>query len=180
MQNNILIYLVIIILALVMLPSDIVKFGTLAVILTAVIFMVIRPKNSGGDDIDSDDDSAVEELPDSDNSGGELADTEDNIIPPLSDDHIENFPAEERNPYPWMENEEYGSCYPPVAVDLNNCNKYAYLPFDEANARLSALRQRDKKALDGAVTKNANYYKKHFSRELNEAENERWWGNDEY
>jgi Ca2+/Na+ antiporter len=80
----------------------------------------------------------------------------------------------------WMENEKYTSCYKPPSYELNNCNTGAYLPFDEANTRMAKLRQRDKKALDGWTSKSANYYRKHYSRELHEAENERWWGNDEY
>ncbi len=85
-----------------------------------------------------------------------------------------------QNPYPWGSNPQYTGCYPEVPYDLGKCNTGAYLPFDEANARLAALRQRDKKVLDGYVTKNANYYKRHFSTELDEAEAKRWWGDKEY
>lgn len=86
----------------------------------------------------------------------------------------------EQNPYPWGSNPKYTGCYPQVPFDLNGCNTGAYLSYDEANARLAALRQRDKKALDGVVTKNSNYYKRHFSTELDEAEAKRWWGSSEY
>lgn len=82
--------------------------------------------------------------------------------------------------FPWMSNTKYTSCYAPPPSDVNDCNLGAYLPFDEANARYAALRQRDKKARDGAAVKNANYFKKHFGKELSEAESERWWGNNEY
>lgn len=84
------------------------------------------------------------------------------------------------NGFKWMENETYTNCYEPPAYDIENCNLYSYLPFDEANARMASLRQRDKRCIDGWVTKNANYYKKHFGRELAEEEAKRWWGNQEY
>lgn len=84
------------------------------------------------------------------------------------------------NGFKWMEDESYTNCYEPPSYDIENCNLYSYLPFDEANARMASLRQRDKKCLDGWVTKNANYYKKHFGRELAEEEAKRWWGNQEY
>ena len=92
-------------------------------------------------------------------------------------------PHPETQPYPWSSNQSYSTCYQPVlsGIDFSqNCNTGAYLGIDEANSRLAALRQRDKRAIDGAVSKNANYYKRHFAKELDEAENKRWWGNQEY
>ena len=91
------------------------------------------------------------------------------------------------NPYPWMGSPTYSSAYrpPPPFKAIGSrgaykCNINDYPTYDEQHARLAALRQRDKKAIDGWVTKNANYYKKNFGRELDDAEKQQWWGNDEY
>jgi hypothetical protein len=91
------------------------------------------------------------------------------------------------DPYPWMGSPTYTSAYKPPppfkAIGSSGalkCNINDYPNFDESNARLAALRQRDKRAMDGYVTKNANYYKRHFGRELEDAEKQQWWGNDEY
>lgn len=88
------------------------------------------------------------------------------------------LPADEQRH--WMQNEKYSTCYEQAPMSLQTCGTGSYLTFDEAHARLAALRQRDKRCIDGAIAKNANYYKKHFGRELDDAEAERWWGNDEY
>lgn len=129
-----------------------------------------------------------------------LAPSPDNLIPPElrgdaedSGPNNDNYDVDAKNKtelgsnayynpngFKWMEDESYTNCYEPPSYDIENCNLYSYLPFDEANARMASLRQRDKKCTDGWVTKNANYYKKHFGRELAEEEAKRWWGNQEY
>lgn len=82
--------------------------------------------------------------------------------------------------YPWGSNQSYTDCYPGPTRDLNGCNINDYMGIDEANTRQVNMRTRDKKVIDGYVSKNSNYYKRHFSKELDESENKRWWGNDEY
>lgn len=89
----------------------------------------------------------------------------------------------EKNPtdaYPWSSDQGYTDCYPGPTRELNGCNLNDYMGIDESNTRQVAMRTRDKKVIDGYITKNANYYKRHFSKELEESENKRWWGNDEY
>lgn len=105
-------------------------------------------------------------------------------FPQSDEDLVIDASWEEKDPYPWMENQTYSTCYDDGRKLQTEGNDAAHitgghLNFDDANARLAGLRQRDKKAIDGAVSKNANYYKKHFSRELEESENRHWWGNDE-
>ena len=82
--------------------------------------------------------------------------------------------------YPWGSNQSYTDCYPGPNRELNGCNMNDYMGIDEANTRQVQLRTRDKRVIDGHITKNANYYKRHFGKELDESENKRWWGNDEY
>lgn len=88
--------------------------------------------------------------------------------------------AYDNSQHAWGSNPKYTNCYEPPYSESNQCNTGAYLGFDEANARLSAMRQRDKRTLDGWATKNANFYRKNFSNELELAENKRWWGNSDY
>lgn len=94
--------------------------------------------------------------------------------------NIDNRAYDSEPDYMWNRDEKYTSCYPAIGYEINNCNLYEKPDIDESLSRLAPLRQRDKKAIDGYVTKNANYYKKHYGRELDEEENKRWWGNDEY
>jgi hypothetical protein len=51
---------------------------------------------------------------------------------------------------------------------------------DAQLALLSQQRARDRKCLEGAASRNADFYKYHFSDELEKAESLRWWGNNEY
>jgi len=106
---------------------------------------------------------------------------EDGVYPTLN----KNMPAlvgekEPTDAYPWNSNQSYTDCYPGPTRELNGCNINDYMGIDEANTRQVAMRTRDKKSIDGYVSKNANYYKRHFSKELDESENKRWWGNDNY
>jgi hypothetical protein len=103
----------------------------------------------------------------------------DGVDLPLSS-YGETYKIPDQTMTRWMENEKYSTCYKAPASENINCNSGAYLPFDEANSRLASMRARDKRAIDGWVSKSANYYKKNYSRELDEAENKRWWGNDEF
>lgn len=51
---------------------------------------------------------------------------------------------------------------------------------DGANTRMARARARDRRCIDGAVTKGADYYKYHFGSELDDTERRVWWGNNEY
>lgn len=51
---------------------------------------------------------------------------------------------------------------------------------DTGLVRLGRQRARDKRCIDGYITKNVNYYKYHFANELNEVEDKPWWGREEY
>lgn len=73
----------------------------------------------------------------------------------------------------------YTECYPPVAQEFN-ADTCRTMSVDEKATVLSELRQRDKKCLDGWASKNANFYKKNFSDELDKSERKRWWGQNEY
>jgi len=85
-----------------------------------------------------------------------------------------------RDAFPWGNNAGYTDCYKPTPRELNESNLGGYRGIDERNAYIGAARARDKKCMDGAVTKNMNYYKKNYGRELDEYESKLWWGNDEY
>jgi len=113
-------------------------------------------------------------------SGKQTEQSEQPEEPSVLDDYYRNIPRGPPELFNWMENEKYSTCYKPPAISLDDCNLGNHLGFDELNARIVSQRTRDKKCMDGFVTKNANYYKKHFGRELDEAENRVWWGASEY
>lgn len=48
--------------------------------------------------------------------------------------------------------------------------------IDGANTLMAERRTRDKKCIDGAVTKTADYYRHHFGDELSQEEKKVWWG----
>lgn len=82
--------------------------------------------------------------------------------------------------FPYGSNPTYSTCYKPKLAESNRCMLNAEPGIDATNARMAALRARDKKVIDGAVTKTADYYRRHFSDELEKAEAKRWWGQNEY
>lgn len=70
----------------------------------------------------------------------------------------------------------YSNCYddaiPAVAVSHSE-NSHT---IDSLNALLSQRRTRDKRSMDGAVSKDSNFYKYYFTNELSEYESKPWWG----
>ncbi len=81
----------------------------------------------------------------------------------------------------YADNAGYSNCYPEVMVEDNEGDVYAERQGDETLAHMALQRgQRDKKAQDGWASKNANYFKKFYSNELEEYEAKQWWGNNEY
>lgn len=51
---------------------------------------------------------------------------------------------------------------------------------DALGAQMACRRFRDKRSMEGAVIRDANFYKYHFGDELAVAENRPWWGRNEY
>jgi hypothetical protein len=51
---------------------------------------------------------------------------------------------------------------------------------DDMGMKLGIARARDRQCIDGAVTKNANYYKYHYGDELSDYESRPWWGRNEW
>lgn len=81
----------------------------------------------------------------------------------------------------YADNAGYSNCYPAVMAEDNEGDVYAERQGDETLAHIGLQRgQRDKKAQDGWASKNANYFKKFYSNELEEYEAKQWWGNNEY
>ncbi len=72
--------------------------------------------------------------------------------------------------------ERYTSCYTgPLERNLGLGRT-----VDDEVARQSTWRNNEKKVLDGYVSKNANYYRRNYSDELEEYEAKPWWGEDEF
>lgn len=51
---------------------------------------------------------------------------------------------------------------------------------DEKNAYMAQMRQRDKRAKDGAVLANKTKFEKYWGSEFDDMETSRWWGNRDY
>ena len=51
---------------------------------------------------------------------------------------------------------------------------------DTAMMNYSRSRARDQRCMNGAVSKDADYYRYHYAGELDAAESRVWWGRDEY
>lgn len=81
----------------------------------------------------------------------------------------------------WHEyNNAYSDCYnSPQMVVGSSCAERTY-NIDEANAFMAQKRARDKKCMDGLVTRDASYYKYHYGDELDQAEERLWWGKFEH
>lgn len=70
----------------------------------------------------------------------------------------------------------YSSCYdPPGPVYAVSCGENTST-LDAAAVLLAQRRTRDKQAMDGAMLKTADYYKYHYSDELDLEEKKPWWG----
>lgn len=52
--------------------------------------------------------------------------------------------------------------------------------IDAANALMAQRRARDKRCMDGFVSKDAAFYRHHYAEELDEAENKCWWSRGEW
>ena len=52
--------------------------------------------------------------------------------------------------------------------------------IDAANALMAQRRARDKRCMDGKISKDAGFFKHHYAEELDEAENKVWWSRGEY
>jgi hypothetical protein len=52
--------------------------------------------------------------------------------------------------------------------------------IDDLVTEMAAARSRDRRAIDGAVTKTADYYKRHYGDELDQSEAKVWWGNNDW
>lgn len=78
----------------------------------------------------------------------------------------------------WGSMPGYNECYNPVAREFS-CDPNAAMGIDQKNMALAQLRARDKKCMDGAVSKNMYFYKKNYYNELDKEEAKQWWGRNE-
>lgn len=82
----------------------------------------------------------------------------------------------------WNNYDAYKTPYlndPPVHVYTDGAAD-AQLTVDQSSMIYNQRRNRDKRSIDGAITKDVNYYKYHFGDELDMEENKPWWGNNDY
>jgi len=72
----------------------------------------------------------------------------------------------------------YETGYPTSVVPVDGASD-AVNGVDATNVVMAQKRMREKRAMDGAIVRTANFYKYHFADELEEHERKRWWGNNE-
>lgn len=79
----------------------------------------------------------------------------------------------------WQANNASSDIYPtPQLPVFASCGEKSGV--DAQLSLLALKRARDKRCADGAAVKNADYYKFHFSDELEQTENKPWWSAAEY
>lgn len=75
----------------------------------------------------------------------------------------------------------YTTCHPPPSYEIDKCQMYDKTTFDEENSRQQRERNRNKRSIDGMVSKTADYYRIHYAREFEKEEAKHgWWGNYNY
>ena len=91
-------------------------------------------------------------------------------------EHEINNDYEEYNAYKTSYDDCYDTPKPVVGI---SCSERVN-GIDAMNVLIAQRRARDKKCMDGAVLKDANYYKEHFGDEFKETEDRIWWSRNEY
>ncbi len=100
------------------------------------------------------------------------------------EDTTENFSINE-NPLPYGEERAaytggYSLAYPEIRPISSLGPEEETQNIDNANTMMARARMREKKAIDGALVKDVNYYKYHYADELSYEENKPWWGREDY
>lgn len=70
--------------------------------------------------------------------------------------------------------------YPPADARLAYSASEAAHNVDLLSTQMTQRRARDKKCMDGLVTKDKYYYQHHFGGELDNSEAKPWWGRSDY
>jgi hypothetical protein len=71
-------------------------------------------------------------------------------------------------------------CGAPPEPSVNTSAAERSLSVDANNMFMAQQRARDKRCMDGAVSKTADFYKYHYSDELEKEENKPWWGRTDF
>lgn len=97
----------------------------------------------------------------------------------LAPDAIDNLYGPQYNA--WSAHSRSYDMYPEVKPHVgSDCAENDY-SVDTLGALITQKRgSRDKRAMDGAITKGVDYYKYHYGSELEEEEAKPWWGRHEY
>jgi hypothetical protein len=76
--------------------------------------------------------------------------------------------------------QSYTNIYDAAPARTAYSNTEKQYTVDLANTLNATRRFHQKRAMEGAVLKNADFYKYHYGDELEQAENRPWWGRGEY
>jgi len=171
-MTNLLLFIIlfIIIIALIYLKNG--DSNVTAILLIPIMFMILHLNKQMGITINKEKEEEIEEM-----NIGKPEDSEkgkDNLTIPVSKIYDEiDYKGFGTNPL-------YTSCYKLPSWELNDCNTYGAMSIDEKVSHQAKMRNKENRVIDGWTSKNMDYYKKHFSNELELEEKLRWWGNDEY
>ena len=77
-------------------------------------------------------------------------------------------------------NASYTDCYVKPQPVIVESPAERDISIDERNCLIAQRRARDKKCMDGFVSKNADYYKYFYADELSDTENRPWWSRSDY
>jgi hypothetical protein len=74
----------------------------------------------------------------------------------------------------------YTDCWrKPKPVLLKSCGEQDH-SIDAANVMMAQKRARDKRCMDGFVSKDSRFYAHHYAGELDESESKVWWGQGDW
>jgi hypothetical protein len=100
-------------------------------------------------------------------------------VEPLASDAIDDMYGPQYNA--WSAHGRSYDMYPDVKPHVGvSCAENDY-SVDTLGTLMTQKRgTRDKRAMDGAITKGVDYYKYHYADELDKEEAKPWWGRHEY
>ena len=155
------------------LASAMAMTGLLAYILIITNNMVNLQNNVTVSDSSTSDKSTSNDNNDSATNSGSaniLSDTKEEMQADFSDDYKEYD----------LFRQSYTNTYEPAPARSAFSNTEKQYSVDLANTMNATRRFHEKRAMEGAVLRNADFYKYHFGDELKVAEDRPWWGRGEY
>jgi hypothetical protein len=106
-----------------------------------------------------------------------VPDASDSLLPPGGpgvDQNTNLYGAEYEKHHAY--NASYTDCYTKPQPVIVESPAERDTSLDGRNCLIAQRRARDKKCMDGYISKNSDYYKYFYADELSDTENRPWWG----